>query len=296
MTGLILFSSLFLFFHPVKDIEVWTKVEVKEAFVSRKTSELFKDDNSAPEFGWHIRFNNKNMGRGSLYSVFYIPVHPSEQPELILVERDVFSDDIVSSVILDQKKKKYFPGNGEDFAVITKKKFNPDRYSGSDRLTAGASEIQIRNKGAVNFIRGDYTDYFKTVKSSSMVFISSRNSGLDVSCPKNPSCSVFPEKQNMEKYFLADIKEKGSYLRIRGPVGRGKIEYEIFTQTGANRKIHMLDHFFSLLQKEQNHSVFFQDDLSKLILAEMPVEARNYCRLNKLNQIQKNFCGQYLEK
>jgi len=285
----------FLFFHPREDKEVWSKISINEVFISKKTHELFRDENSPAEFGWHITSGSVLMGRSSLYHTFFIPVKPYSPVNVILVERDIFVDDIVSSITLKKYKKKYKLNNNNDFAIIEWEKFLPDSNSGSDYSSSGASDLKNFISDSVDFQNGDYTDYYRVNRDKTLVFIKSDKSGMNITSPGDSACSVISSGNMNTKFFLAECPVTENLLRIRASVGSGKINYSLNAAEGVNRKNQMVPIIMDFIKTLSSDNFFAMDDISNLLMQIMPEESKNYCKNNTFSSKTLNiFCNDYI--
>lgn len=247
------------------DSDEWSKIEIREAFISRQTSIDFADSFSAPEFGWHINRGGAFLTRGNaLYSTMYAPFPVSGTLRLVLVELDVFSDDIVSGVDLEPDKTRYVLNNNGDFVVIERTPFLPDRNSGGDSKPAGARPLDSDRKDSVSFLDGDYTDCYRLQPGlSSAVFIFSGISAV-ADAPGDDDTTLHPARSLNAGIIIASSERGGGIVRIRGAAGSGKTSYQVFTAFGGKR----FDIIFSKAMKylaghESEPSFFLYRDMAK---------------------------------
>ncbi len=256
----------------------WTRIDVREAFVSRKTSIDFRDPNSPAEFGWHVKRGGVFAARGgSLYSTMFVPFPPAEQLQLYLVELDVFSDDIVSGVDLEEGKSKYVLNANGDFAVLERTAFFPDRNSGGDALPESAPLIVRDTAGSVSFLNGDYTDCFRIPDGSFAAVIISRSMSLAVDAPGVGHIIIHPRNRSMASVKMAS-SEGGGVLRLRGPVGGGETEYHILVSMGKKNTSELLGRAIKYLDAgERAVSSFRYRDLARACMSYDPAAAIAWC-------------------
>jgi hypothetical protein len=212
----------------------WTKIVIREAFISRQTSIDFRDSNSPPEFGWHVMRGLSRAARGNgLYATMFVPFPAAEPLRLLLVERDVFSDDIVSGVNLERGKTKYVLNANGDFVVLERTPFFPDGKSGDDALPESAAELKGDVSGGVSFLDGDYTDCFRLPAGPSAAMVISGSMSLAVDAPGGDGVIIHPRSRAMTGVRIA-VSDTGGVIRVRGPVGGGKTAYRIYASSGKN--------------------------------------------------------------
>ncbi|MEQ9366127.1 MAG: hypothetical protein RIF32_17925 [Leptospirales bacterium] len=170
------------------DAPVWTRLKVQEAFISRATTEKFRDAFSAPEFGWKIfDAGGRVLARGALYADLYFPVAPDDArggARLALIERDVFQDDAVASIELRPGVSRYQMTGAGDFVQLERMRVEPDRASGGDARPADARRLSNGTfAGGVDFAAGDYTDYIRLPGDASAVLILRENFTLHWDLP-----------------------------------------------------------------------------------------------------------------
>ena len=285
-----------LYFHPPDDTEEWSMIEIKETFISKETYNQFRDDYSSAEFGWKIDYQNKFMGRIDLYGKFYIPVKQDAPVKLVLIERDIFSDDIVASVELKPLKYNY-KLNNDDFVTIARESYFPDANSGSDNKPENATRISKSTRGTVDFLSGDYTDYIKTSHDGAIFLVYTQKEIVEVSSPVDSECVVYPGPDDSTFIYLADCPKKGDLLRIRGLVGSGQRLYNIFYASGSRARGETTQKLFSLVRKENSENLNMFNAISDILKKAMPDEARAVCIEKKnFNLTQKQLCDNLLEK
>lgn len=206
----------------------WTKIVIKEAFISRQTSIDFRDSNSAPEFGWHIMHGGMRIARGnSLYATMYVPFPAAEPLRLVLVELDVFSDDIVSGVDLEAGKSKYVLNRNGDFVVLERTQFFPDWKSDDDNIPEAATRLTISARGSVSFLDGDYTDCYRLPEEPSGAIIVGSSPSLSVDAPAGCEIVFHPRKKSITAVTIAVSEKGGETVRLRGAVAGGRTDYRI---------------------------------------------------------------------
>jgi len=276
--------------------KIWYHISVREVFISRQTAISYKDHYSAPEFGWHVEVGNSRLARGSLYSSFYVQVQKNEKIRMVLVERDLFQDDIVAGFYLNFSKKYTITDNG-DFALIKQSQFFPDRKSGSDSNPHGANELSINKtiKDSVSFLGGDYTDFYKTtLPDTTVLMINSQ--GCKIDAPKLDHERIFPKKQSNSKFVILEMKLPG-YVRIRGSVGSNIKHYSLYTITAAKRQQRILLRILNFIASNPayQNSIYF-NDFSKLMRQYDPDGTISYCRKSnkKWPVIHRIVCARFL--
>ena len=264
------------------DSDEWSKIVIKEAFISRQTSIDFADTFSAPEFGWHLNRDGAFITRGNaLYSTMYAPFPVSEALRLVLVELDVFSDDIVSGVDLEPDKTRYVLNNNGDFAVIERTAFFPDANSGGDSKPAGARPLDSDRRDSVSFLDGDYTDCHRLRPGpSSALFVFSGMSAV-VDAPGDDDTALHPAGSISAGIVIASSERGGGIVRIRGAAGSGKTSYQVFTAFGAKR-------FDIIFSKAMKYLAGHETEPSFFLYRDMARAFRSYDRESTIKR-----CGEH---
>ncbi|MCR9143351.1 MAG: hypothetical protein NXI24_13950 [bacterium] len=196
------------------DAPVWTRLKIKEAFISRATSEKFRDAFSAAEFGWKILDSkNKVLARGTLYSDLFFPFPPDFAPadesgavRLALIERDVFEDDRVASVSLRPGVNRYELTEAGDFVQLERVRVEPDRASGGDANPGGAQLMRTDElAGSVDFRAGDYTDYLRLPDNTGAVLLLRDRFTLNWDLP-----GLISTEESLHSRFSRVLKADGS--------------------------------------------------------------------------------------
>ncbi|MBN1534741.1 MAG: hypothetical protein JXA20_18870 [Spirochaetes bacterium] len=206
----------------------WTRIVIKEAFISRQTSIDFRDPSSPPEFGWHVKCGGSFATRGrSLYSTMYAPCRAGEGLRLYLMELDILSDDIVSSVALEPDTSKYLMNGNGDFAVLEITSFYPDARSGGDAQPGDAVGLAAERRDSVSFLDGDYTDCYRLPPDVSRALIIASSPSLSVDAPGAPGIAIHPRQKAITTVTIAAAEIGGGVVRVRGRVSLGRIGYSI---------------------------------------------------------------------
>ena len=265
------------------DSREWTKIVIKEAFISRQTSQDHRDTHSAPEFGWHIRKDGTFITKGGrLYSTMYVPFPLKKRVRLILVERDVFVDDIVAGVTLKPDVAKYTLTKNGDFVITERKAFYPDGNSGKNSSVKNAGEITGDFSDSVSFLGGDYTDYHRMPPGpASLLILSKRGIGhLDSSDTYN--VKTYPRSMSMTQVQSINSVQGGGTFRIRGKIGWSKINYTILIGRGKNRFNILFKKAMIYLNENYNGASYFtRRDLAKALLELNKTATLNMCKCRK---------------
>lgn len=264
------------------DYDEWTRLEIEEAFVTRKTTLQFQDGFGTPEFGWRIARDGQALARGELYATLYYPGPPDSPVDFSLAELDVFYDDTVATrrLIPGQTRVEFAPPG--DFAVIRREAFQPDARSGADRRRTGARQASGDVADSVSFLEGDYTDYIALPPESS-AFILSSASNIDLSAPDAGALTLYPLQLKIRRTLIAD-SARGGLLRVRGPIGAGKTDYALWLATGANRKQRLVDSvLLKLTQGQIANDRFLLQEAGDRLLEYAPQESRRACRAQSAN-------------
>lgn len=258
------------------DFDEWTRLEIEEAFVSRKTTLQFQDGFGTPEFGWRIARDGQALARGDLYATLFYPGAPNSPVDFSLAELDIFYDDTVATrrLIPGQTRVQFAPDG--DFAVISRRAFQPDARSGTDRRPTGARQINDDVADSVNFLEGDYTDY-AALPPESAVFILSSASNIDLTAPDPGAVKFYPLQLKIRRTLIADCA-RGGLLRVRGPIGAGKTDYAIWLATGANRKQRLVDSVLvKLTEGPSANDRFLLQEAGDRLVEYAPQESRQAC-------------------
>ena len=210
------------------DSETWLKISIKEAFISRQTTLDHRDSGSAAEFGWHLKHAGRLTTKvNDLSGTFYTPYTFNDKLRLLLVERDVFVDDLVAAVNLEKNILKYTLNKNGDFVTLEFEYFKPDAKSGKDYSAAGAGFIEKKIEDSVSFIDADFTDHYR-FKSGRMLslFVSDTPPG-NIEAVSSDSLVIYPGPKTFQNVYLLQTAEGSNTLKIRGGIGRGQCNYSI---------------------------------------------------------------------
>jgi hypothetical protein len=206
----------------------WTRIIIKEAFISRQTSIDFRDLNSAPEFGWQVKCGGTFAAGGrSLYATLYAPCPVTEDIRLYLMELDILSDDIVSGVTLEREKSKFVLNGNGDFAVLEIAPLYPDAKSGGDALPTGAVDLRADRHDSVSFLDGDYTDCHRLPAGVSGAVIIASSPSLTVDTPEATGMVIHPIKKTITTVAIVASEKGREVVRLRAPVPVGRVNYSI---------------------------------------------------------------------
>lgn len=247
----------------------WTKIVIKEAFISRQTSIDFRDPNSAAEFGWQVKRGGAFAARGgSLYATMYVPFGRPEPLRLFLVERDVFSDDIVSGVDLEQGKSRYVLNANGDFVVLERTPFYPDGRSGGDETPEKAAVVAGDMRGSVSFLDGDYTDCVKLPDGPVALLLIASSPSLSVDIPSGGDVVLHPRKKSINTVTMAVSEKGGDTVRLRGAVAGRRIDYRVFARRGKADAALLMDLAVKHVASQEGHgSIFACKDIARALLS-----------------------------
>ncbi|TAL38420.1 MAG: hypothetical protein EPN93_04755 [Spirochaetes bacterium] len=261
------------------DATQWARIEIKEAFISRQTSIDFADAASAPEFGWHLYAGDDFIMRADrIYAVMYAPQYQGIPIRLVLVECDIVFDDIVSGTDLIAGVSRYTLNPRGDFTVIERTAFFPEKASGPDSDQKGSVPVSADTTGSVSFIDGDYTDWFRFADgiTAALVVTDSRPGIIDA--PVESDAKAFDGERSFGTVHILSITKPGTPVRIRGPIGGGKLEYRVLPVRGADRFGALFGRAMRLLEGEsESASIFIVDDMAKAFLEYDAAATRARC-------------------
>ncbi len=304
-------TSLFAF-HPEEDQDRWTRLTIKEAFVSRATSQAHRDVFSAPEFGWHVRSAGNRLARGDLYADVYYARGPDEPARLVLVERDMLADDTVAGVDLPPatgKIERYELTSNGDFVMLERSEFRPDANSGADARKCGAIALAGKKEhtDSLSFRDGDYTDYYYLPEKPTVVLILDRSIGGDFTFPDAVAPPrIVPEGPVFGRTVVLDFagRKEMPYLRLRGSIGAGKSAYRLLIVEHADpdeRARGLIRALFQYIRTDRDGgSGYFRSTVTDIMLKYDEINLANECRSALENpretEALRIFCGEALYK
>lgn len=302
-------TSLFAF-HPDEDQDRWTKLTIKEAFISRATSQANRDTFSAPEFGWHVNSAQGLLSRGDLYADMFYPRNSAEPVRLVLVERDVFADDKIAGVDLPgatgNVERYKLTANG-DFVMLQRSEFQPDANSGSDGRREGAISLagKKEHKDSVSFRDGDYTDYYRLPEKPAAVMILDRSIGGDFTFPgATTQPRTVPEGPAFGRTLVLECpgRKDAPYLRLRSSIGAGKSEYRLLIvehDDAGERARGLIRALFQYIRTDRDgRSGYFRSTVTDIMLKydaeNLARECRSVLRNKREPEELRIFCGEAL--
>ncbi|MCB1315533.1 MAG: hypothetical protein KDK27_06225 [Leptospiraceae bacterium] len=289
------------------DIPIWTRLEVEKAFISRETTQANRDMFSAAEFGWHVLVNGRLVARISLYGTLYYPAAPEDEVDLVLVERDVLSDDRVSVVKMQADRNHYVLNSQGDEVTVTRERMEPDRESGVDGKPDGAIVLRAGRilQGSVDFLGGDYTDYVRVPSAPvSILVIKTMGVVLDARGDAQqaaPAVTQYPNVNRLARETIVDFPNGYGFLRIRGAIGSGKQEYRLLFAHGENRRAELLKQVLVFVREsDELQSSFRQKDFADMFMEYDSEGVPNTCRValfqNNASERERVFCALCLYK
>ena len=238
-----------------EDVDLWTKLIIEEAFVSRETAQRFREPFGAPEFGWHVRVRGRLVATADLYGTLYIPAPRDAAFSLTLVERDVFADDVVMSLNIEpQDSDLVF---GPDRARISREGVEPDRDSGADARAPGIALSHNPTTGTVDFGRGDFTDYYRLPDRPSVVLVikDSMSGSVDL---RPEDGNVHPhDTRLLKRSIILEALAGSRSLRIRSRIGPGTIRYTIIHASGPDHRAALLAGTLRAIPNESSLDDYF---------------------------------------
>lgn len=276
--------------HQPEDVDLWTKLELEEAFVSRWTTTHFVDGFGAPEFGWRIRRQERTLARGGLYTTLYYPGGPDAAVELHLVELDLLRDDLVAVTQLHPGLNRYAMGQHGDFALIKRSPFVPDANSGSDRRPAGAGRLGNGMTATLSFLDGDYTDYLR-IAANRTALIASDMPALTLDSMSTET-SVHPDGPARRDVLIIEAGAE-SLLRLRGPIAHGRIEYRAIVVAVAGGKQALLQATLAKCDQDEWWRRGLRPyDLGRRLAEWAPEEVQAVCQRTPPNEApqRREFC------